>query len=275
VNTHTNEETNQLLDIIDVFTTKSELATYLILKHLSETNVPVGSWILSDILKSRNLQVSIATIGRLLKNLDTEGYTSLAGTGGRIITPKGLEYLNMLSEKVKNEELRRSLMNAFQPQNLQELLDLYRTRKLLECETARLAAMRASDADIEAMKRTIQNHVQCVDCEADPTAPALGFHGAVAAASNVRFLIAALDVLFNEEPKMQPRILEIVKEKNRFYAEQHRLIADAIIKRDPVEAERQMRIHMESMIADLEAYIERVGMKEKVQGMKQEESVRR
>jgi len=101
VNTHTNEETNQLLDIIDVFTTKSELATYLILKHLSETNVPVGSWILSDILKSRNLQVSIATIGRLLKNLDTEGYTSLAGTGGRIITPKGLEYLNMLSEKVK------------------------------------------------------------------------------------------------------------------------------------------------------------------------------
>ncbi|MDQ0217737.1 FCD domain-containing protein [Peribacillus cavernae] len=240
------------LEGLDLFSSRAEMSNYLILKYLLKTNEPVGSWVLKSMLEMKHITVSTATIGRTLKSLDVKGYTELVGGLGRMITAQGVRYVNELSAKVRREKLQKKMMKAAQPQNLQELLDLMSARKALECEMARLAAIRANSANINELERTVIMHEMSLDNSSDPTAPALDFHGKVAEASNIRFLIASLDILMNEELKLESRFLEITRERASEYALHHRLIAEAIKKGDADEAEKQMRIHMDAMIAALE-----------------------
>jgi GntR family transcriptional regulator, transcriptional repressor for pyruvate dehydrogenase complex len=237
---------------VSQFFSKTETIDYLILKYLLKTNEPIGSWVLKSMLEVKNISFSTATIGRCLKSLDSKGYTDLIGSQGRVITERGADYLNELSEKLRREKLQKKMIKAAQPQNLQELLDLMGARKVIECETARLAASRANFENIKELERMVQMHEECLDNCSDPTAPALDFHGKVAEASNIRFLIASIDILMNEELKLESRFLEITRERALEYALHHRLIAEAIKRGDADEAENQMRIHMDAMIAALE-----------------------
>lgn len=241
------------LDLMNVsfFTSKAEISNYLILKYLLKKNEPVGSWILKVMLELKNVIVSTATIGRFLKDLDSKGYTELVGAQGRVITSQGAAYITDLSDKVRREQRQKKMMEAAQPQNYQELIDLMRTRKVLECETARMAAIRANSSNIKALERTISRHEMCLDNHSDPTAPAFDFHSKVAEASNIRFLIASLEILVHEELDLSSQFMEITKERSAYYAQHHRRIAEAIKRGDPDEAENQMRIHMDAMIDDL------------------------
>src|SRR5690606_23248772 len=96
---------------------------------------------------------------------------------GRRITEKGIRHVNDLTKKITREKLRKNMITAAQPQNLHELLDLYKTRRLLECETARMAAIRATTEDIENLELAVKGHESCLDGCGDPTMPALNFHG--------------------------------------------------------------------------------------------------
>ncbi|MDQ0221404.1 FadR/GntR family transcriptional regulator [Peribacillus cavernae] len=239
------------LEEVDLFSSKTDIVNYLLLKYLLKTNEPVGSWVLKVMLELKNVTVSTTTIGRLLKTLDAKGYTELVGSRGRVITAQGANIVHELSERVRREQLQKKIMKAAQPQNLQELIDLMSARKVLECETARLAASRAITTNIKAMEHTVKRHEMCLGNCGDPTFPALDFHGKVAEASNNRFLIASLDILVNEELKLGSKIEEIRKERSAEYALHHRLIAEAIKKGDVDEAENEMRTHMDAIIAAL------------------------
>ncbi|MDQ0217725.1 FCD domain-containing protein [Peribacillus cavernae] len=237
---------------MDLFSSKADIVNYLLLRYLLKMKEPVGSWVLQGMLEHKNVTVSTATIGRFLKSLDAKGYTELVGAQVRVITNRGVQYVNELSEKLRREKLQKRMMKAAQPQNPQELLDIMSARKVLECEMARLAAIRAKPANIKALEQTVEMHAMCLDNCDDSTAPALDFHGKVAEASNIRFLIASLDILMNEELKLEPRFLEVTRERAAEYALHHKLIADAIKNGDAVEEENQMRIHMDAIIAALE-----------------------
>ncbi|XID90780.1 FadR/GntR family transcriptional regulator [Paenibacillaceae bacterium WGS1546] len=168
-----------------------------------------------------------------------------------MITSQGAAYITDLSDKVRREQRQKKMMEAAQPQDYQELIDLMRTRKVLECETARMAAIRANSSNIKALERTISRHEMCLENHSDPTAPAFDFHSKVAEASNIRFLIASLEILVHEELDLSSQFMEITKERSAYYAQHHRRIAEAIKRGDPDEAENQMRIHMDAMIDDL------------------------
>ncbi len=243
------------MESMDMFSSNEEAIKYLLLTLMQQMNEPVGSWILKTQLEKKEIAVSTATVGRFLKSLDAQGFTELVGTQGRIITGKGIQHVNNLTKKMQREKLRKKMITAAQPQNLHELLDLYRTRRLLECETARMAAIRATSEDIRQLEVAVLGHESCLESCADPTEPALDFHGKVAEASNARFLSASLNILINEESKLESKILEMAKNRNAEYALHHKLIAEAIKNGDPDEAEKQMRIHMDAMIAEIEEQI--------------------
>ena len=240
------------LEEVGIFSSKSEIAIYLILKYLLNKQEPVGSWVLKVMLELNNVMVSTATIGRFLKDMDAKEYTELVGAQGRKITPKGASYVTELSEKVRKEQLKKKILDAAHPQSHQDLLDLMRIRTVLECETARFAATRATPENIKAMERTIKRHQSSLSSNHDPTAPALDFHGKVAEASNLRFLIASLNILVHDEINLGCQLVEITRQRSADYCVHHARIAEAIKQGDPDEAEKQMRLHMEEMCADLE-----------------------
>jgi DNA-binding FadR family transcriptional regulator len=247
------------LEEVGVFSSKSEVVEYLLLKYLAQSHHPIGSWVLKVMLELNDLEVSTATIGRILKNLDTKQYTELVDSQGRVITEKGIAYVNKLSERVEREYLQKKLIHASQPKNLDELLDLLRARKALECETARLAASRAASEDIASIEKAMLRHEDAVLNKNDPTATALDFHKKVAVASKNRFLIAALDILIYEEVKLESQFTELItRERGDEYAKQHRLIMEAIKQQRPKEASALMGIHLDTLIEAIQEQDERM-----------------
>ncbi|MCM3760443.1 FCD domain-containing protein [Alkalihalobacillus oceani] len=246
-----NDEVN-LLEM-NVFSKKEEAAQYLLLKYLLHSEEPVGSWVLKVMLELKGIEVSVATVGRYLKNLDSKKFTTLEGSQGRVITSQGAAYVKELAREVEREHLQKQLMEAAQPQNFEELLDLLRTRKVLECESARLAAERADENDLKAIELSMQKHESCVGANNDPTSPALDFHRKVTLASKNRFLIASLDILIYEELKLESQIVDLIsRERGEEYGYQHREIAKAIINKDPEKAGELMNLHLSEIIHAIE-----------------------
>ncbi|NEU32405.1 FCD domain-containing protein [bacterium LRH843] len=238
---------------LDCFTTREEAIQYLLLKHLLNTNEPVGSWVLRVMLELKGITVGTATVGRYLKNLDAKKHTKLVGTQGRVITSKGVTYVRNKIEEIEREQLQKKLMEAAQPQNFKELIDLLRTRKILECESARLAAVRANSSDIESFELSMRKHEESVLNKIDPTPTALNFHRKVTEASKNRFLIAALDILIYEELKIESQFTDLIlRERGEEYALQHRAIVEAIKKGNENEASYLMELHMEELIKAVE-----------------------
>ena len=239
-----------------IFSTKGEITEYLLLMSLSGTSGPVGSWVLKMELEEAGLEVSIATIGRILKGLDGKKYSQLIENQGRILTEEGRSYIKRIFNDVERMRLQQSLMNASIPNDYKELLDLVHARKTIESETVRLAALRATDEQIKSLYHAIEMHGEDVTGNKDPTHVACEFHDRVAQASQNRFLIAALDILLFEELKLESKIGDLItREKGAEYGQHHQLIADAIKNRDSEAAVDYMNSHMEAIITAIEAQI--------------------
>ncbi|WP_020614852.1 FadR/GntR family transcriptional regulator [Paenibacillus daejeonensis] len=238
------------------FSTRVETIEYLLLQYLLKNLEPVGSWVLKVVLDEKNVAVSTATIGRILKDTDAKGYTRLVGAQGRVITEDGISYVEEQTNRLERERLQKNLIHAAQPENLQELLDVLHARKALECETSRLAAERADHAALAALKEHLECHEQCVTERADPSRAALDFHATLAKASGNKFLIAALDILFFEQWRLESQIHELItRKRGAGYAHQHRSIVEAIMQADADEAERLMKMHMQVVIDDVNQQI--------------------
>lgn len=231
------------------FSTKGELTEFLLLKTMKEADNPLGSWVLKSILEENGLNVSIATVGRILKALDAKKHSRLIENQGRVLTEQGAAYIKQLNEEVERKKLQHHLMDASKPHDLNELLDLLIARKTIECETARLAALRAEPHHIEALYHSIHEHEHEVTNHHDPNPTACHFHEKVAESSQNRFLIASLNILIYEELKLEAKISDLItRERGEEYGEHHMLIADAISKGDAKLAVHHMKRHMDVLI---------------------------
>ncbi|UCZ53872.1 FCD domain-containing protein [Bacillus shivajii] len=243
----------QQIDEYHFFSTKGELTEYLLLKKMAESETPLGSWVLKAMLEENGLDVSIATVGRILKALDAKKHSKLIDNQGRILTEKGEHHVTNLTEEVERMMLHNHLMKASKPQDLAELHDLVLARKTIECETARLAAIRAEPHHLDALYQSIHQHEHDVSNKKDPNPIACDFHEKVAEASKNRFLIASLNILIYEEIKLEAKISDLVtRERGEEYGNHHQLIADAIKNKDPELAVKQMNIHMDTLIRAIE-----------------------
>ncbi|WP_078593760.1 FCD domain-containing protein [Evansella clarkii] len=247
---------NIVVFLQQAFSTKGEITEYMLLRSLEETESPVGSWQLKMKVEESGLEVSTATIGRILKDLDGKKYSRLVENQGRVLTPEGLKYVQKITNDLERMQLQQNLMDASIPGDYKELLDLVYARKTIENETARLAALRATDEQIKNLYRSIKLHEKEVTVNNDPTPVACEFHELVAEASQNRFLIASLNILIFEELKLESKISDLItREKGEEYGQHHRLITNAINNKDPESAVLYMNEHMEAIINAIEKQI--------------------
>ncbi len=132
-----------------------------------------------------------------------------------------------------------------------ERAELHELRIALETESAALAAARRSDAEAAEIDRALEAlaraELPSATVEAD-----FAFHRSVASASANRYLLALLD-------RLGPRALILPRarladerrdgERAAAVLSEHRAIADAIRRRDPLAASAAMRAHLASSLA--------------------------
>lgn len=226
---------------------RQEMLERDLLGLIADSGGPVGSCALHEQLEPLGYRLSEPTIGRFLRYLDRHGYTERISNRGRQLTLAGSRRIEELRAAQSRAEAEQLLLSAMRPGSLDELLDVLVARRAIEKETARLAAQRATEAEIAEMEATIDLQRRLWDEGASATAQDVHFHHLVAVASRNRVLAATLD-LIRRDTEVRQRLHQILHRSHLQPGAHHRRIVDAIKRRSPDEAEQAIVGHIDDLI---------------------------
>lgn len=211
---------------------------------------------IEEMLKSNNLQpgdrlpsekelslyfgVSKTAVREALSALQTAGLVEVKHGSGI--------YVRNVNDKLTNPLTMKLLTNR---DNLLQILEL---RKGLESEGVFLAALRADETDIAKIKSCLIIMAEEIDRGENASAGDFRFHCALMEAthnqaySNVYDTIAGI---FNEGMYSCHEYFSLHQGPRLVVLEEHRLIYDAIKKRQPEKARDMMRTHLDNVANNL------------------------
>lgn len=226
---------------------------FMALQVLGRAGEPVGAGYLARSLGEMGSPVSMASAGRILWELDERGYAEKVSNKGRILSSSGQEYLEKLEAEGKSNTLAQELLEELYMRTPRDLLDILVARRAIERETARLAAINATNEDLVQIKA----FAEILDGERDriPSISVIDrmFHEAIAQAGKNSVLLATLK-LVRQDIHIQHAFACIRRQEGRSLGGDHMPIYEAIAGRDPVAAEKAMLQHIDNIVRDVEHY---------------------
>jgi GntR family transcriptional regulator, transcriptional repressor for pyruvate dehydrogenase complex len=228
-------------------------ARYFALKELAGSPGPIGCWRLRAVLQAVGIVASEATAGRLLRQLDHEGLTRALGSRGRLLTDKGRRHLAAFEQAQRRRTYHNDLLRAIRAENIEDICDLLTARRAVEAETARLAAQRATAADIRRIEAAVQRHIQEMRSGGARPDHNRAVHHLIAQASRSRILQAVVNVLLQEEYLHEVQT-HIQRAADGLWPEDHLLIVEAIKNRQPERAAEAMRAHTDRLLRVVRGY---------------------
>ncbi len=225
----------------------------LILKAIHEADTPIGSGMIREELRLSGFDLSEATVGRILRDMDRQGLTQKVGFQGRNLTESGLRRLEELAGEKERAHFGNELLSTLQISGKKELIDILVARKVIERETARMAALNASDADVEHLRRIIERHDLNNRSGYGGVDEDIQFHRLIGKIAGNKVLMAAMD-LIRQDGQMTPIFEYIRKYVKSTVVTDHRKILHAIASRKPDRAEVAMIEHINNIIDDVEKY---------------------
>jgi DNA-binding GntR family transcriptional regulator len=167
-------------------------------------------------------------------------------------TPVREAVLELLARGILVQESHRSVRVA--ELDLDRLRNIYRVRALLETEAARLGTAKISDRAIEEMRLLVQKMIDAKRAGEIETAirADLDFRQMLYTAAENPILVDLIQQCWNLFPgsllwNIPGRIAQSIKE--------HRVILNAVVRRDPTAAAYSIEHHLLSALAALEAHV--------------------
>jgi len=226
---------------------------YQILSTMANRIDPVGAGTLSKELRLKEINLSEATVGRILSEMDEQGLTIKVGYQGRRLTDQGGIHLRNLKKEKNRHMQSRELLSLLQEKGHDNLLELLVARRAIERELARLAALNATDEEIAELSRITKLQEERYGQVGTSPEEDVKFHRYIAQAAKNKVLQAAME-LIRENGQLSPVLEYIRTEVRSVIAIDHKQIIEAIVKRDPDAADQAMVRHIENLMADVEKY---------------------
>ncbi len=227
----------------------------MILKMIRDAKEPMGSWSILNSLAENGVETSSATIGRILNKLENFGYLKKEKFRGRTITKKGLHAIQVSKKLNEMAFQQNKLLQFLDPQRLGDFLTVLEARRAIERETARRAALYATEQDILLMEEILKRQEAKYQEHQWITEEDLNFHKAIARASRNSILesMYSLLAIFGQ----QSTAFELLREKiHAEYMVSHRRILNAIKQGNPDKAEETMLAHIDNLMDDVKKYWE-------------------
>ncbi len=145
------------------------------------------------------------------------------------------------------------------PLDLMEAREAFEARALIEVECARLAATKASDAQIAAIKATLEGGDAAVTKNDARALAAMdeAFHVSVATASGNRTLAKMVTILHHQTARYWLYTMQAPQAEDSMQAlAEHARLADAIAARDPAKAQLLMREVLGNFPTDVKRSLE-------------------
>jgi len=208
-----------------------------------------GDKLLSERELSEKLNVSRASVREAFSALEMMGVISIRPGEGSFV------------KQVSFEGMLEPLSFLLQVE-IDDIMQLLEVRKILEVETAGLAAMRVTPENLEALQRAVNNMlVEVRQGEIGDTADQ-DFHFAVAAAANNPILITVMNTisdLMQHTFRTSRQKLFIVENMPMVLYSAHVAIYEAIASKNPNLARLRMREHL-TMVEELMMALKRGGV---------------
>ncbi len=195
-----------------------------------------GDKLLSERELAELLQVSRPSVREALQSLEMLGFVEIKHGGGTFV------------RNTNGDSVIRPLA-MFLAVEKSSLLEMFEVRRTFETATARLAAERASDGEIDRIGKALEEmkeRFNARDSEKGEEAD-VEFHYAVAEATHNTLLIRLFRTLsaeFTRAVSAARRRLYMDRDHPRKIVEQHRRIYKAIQDRDPEAAAQAMLAHL-------------------------------
>jgi GntR family transcriptional repressor for pyruvate dehydrogenase complex len=228
---------------------------FQILEILSEAKAPVGAGAIRQALEDRGTNLSEATVGRVLRELDHRGYTGKSGFQGRSLSPEGAERLGTLREERGHAVSANLLLEELKSQGIEKILDVLVARRAIERETARLAARVVTPEEIETLRELVAQQEAALRKKESVAPFDAAFHREIARISRNAILAAAVD-LIRQDVKLGPAFEYARKKAASTLGSDHKAIIDALEAHDEDRADRAMVMHVENTLRDVQRYLE-------------------
>lgn len=171
---------------------------------------------------------------------------------GRKLTLKGREYL---SNKENIENLKRKseiFMSALDINKSDELLEALEARKIVESQIAKYAARRCNLKAKRDLQLIIESHERQL-LGLSTYQYNVPFHKYISSLCKNKILEHMLELVI-DDTRFTPILKKVEKRLGKKTLEEHKRIAQAIVEKDEVTAERAMAIHIDGLIDQVKKY---------------------
>lgn len=232
-----------------------------VLECLAESSVALGSWNLVELLEKRGIEVSSATIGRVLRRLENRNYVRKVSNAGRSITEEGRTAITQTRSMNSINEHQEKLKEVITACTLENYIVVLQARRAVERENARLAAINITDAELSHLDEVLRMQEEYRRQNKSVAQIDVEFHKGIAHASRNQVLESMYHMLFAYG--QQSPLFEQIRKKRRAVSTAHIGILEALHEHDPGKAERRMVRHIDELARDVATYWDSVEGKEK------------
>lgn len=224
-----------------------------ILTIIRDSVQPVGCGAISHLLQKQDISISEATVGRLLRDMDNQGYTDKAGFQGRLLSPQGLARLAQLESRQKSRQWGEEFASILNGHTKEQLMEVLIARRAIESELAYLAAANRTKDEANALHEVLERQRQALATGSGAAQEDVDFHAIICGMARNRVLEAAV-TLIRQDTQLSP-ILEYIRlhVKSLIYID-HQKIAEAIAQGQAEKAREGMIEHINNLIRDVEKY---------------------
>ncbi|MCB8839805.1 FadR/GntR family transcriptional regulator [Aurantimonas sp. VKM B-3413] len=196
-----------------------------------------GSRIPAERDLSQQFGVARNTVRRAMALLEEDGTLNRRGGSGTFVASTRPDALVAVAQR----------MMGASPADIMEL------RLLVEPTAAALAATNASASELQALEEAHQRAVAAVDMPEFEDWDAEFHHRVFAGARNqlLKELHELLRILRNQSPWFEMKKRSFSEERRQRYCQEHAVVVEALLRRDPTRARQGMQAHLETVSHNL------------------------
>jgi GntR family transcriptional repressor for pyruvate dehydrogenase complex len=226
---------------------------YSILRTIRSSRQPMGSWSIYYLLRERGVKVSAPTIGRRLRDLEHMKMLEKISVDGRVITPAGEKFLRRLSRDWEKRARANELLQVLDGKSQKDVLDQLTVRRIIEAESAGLAAVHAPKDLIPKLNTLIRKQKESIKRGELGIKEDVSFHETLAKASGNQVIFLTVRLLRSQE-WMNYIVTAIRAKVGSSLVVDHGEIVVALKGRDATLARRAMERHIDRLVHDVEQY---------------------
>lgn len=224
--------------------------TYFDVMHtIKNSDGSLGAVKIKKYLEDKGIDISEATIGRILARLDEDGLTEKQGNNGRVLTEKGERKLIEYEFVFKSQEYYNSILNLIDTTGPAGMIEYLDAREAIELQAVELAIRNMTQEELSVIESILKEQMEIFyNYKSHKPTKSQGhldyqFHKAIIKASKNPFLEAFYGLLrCSEQVQMMYEFIA-----GQRYIEDHLRIFQSIKEKDVNKAKEYLKKHIDGV----------------------------